>query len=65
MNMDIKDSIKDEIAYCEKKAIEYAEDVKQRTGGKIDLWRGKSEVHQYMAVRLTRLLEFYEQKSKN
>lgn len=58
----IENSIKDEIAYCEKKAIEYKKDATNNIGGVSDYWKGKADAHQYIATRLKRVLKFYEKE---
>lgn len=57
--MNIEDSIRDQIAYCEKKAREYTEEEKKATGGFTDLWRGKAETHKFIAIRLKKILEWH------
>ena len=60
--MTIEDSIKQEILYCEQKVIEYENDAKNKTGGRIHYWQGKADTHRYLAIRLKRVLEFHQPK---
>ncbi len=63
--MSIEDSIKQEIAYCESKVIEYERDAREKTSGKVLYWQGKADTHKYIAIRLKRVLEWHESKPKN
>ena len=58
--MSIEDSIQQEIDYCESKVIEYENDAKRKTAGKVIYWQGKAQTHKYLALRLKRVLEFHK-----
>lgn len=61
MSSSLKNEIKNEILYCEGKALSYKEDAEKGTGGLTDYWKGKSETHAYIAIRLKRALAFHEE----
>lgn len=52
-------NIKEEILYCEKKAREYTKDAELNTGGKAEYWKGKADAHEYIAIRLKRVIEWH------
>lgn len=60
--MSIEDSLKEEILRCKQKVIEYENDAKNKTGGKILYWQGKADTHKYIAIRLQRVLDFHKSK---
>lgn len=59
---DIKHSIKEEILFFENKSKEYAEDVDKNTYEGSDFFRGKSEAYSCAAIRLKKVLDWYDDK---
>jgi len=52
--------IKKEILFFEQKALQYDDDAKPDIVGITEFFKGKAEVYRYAALRLKRLLDFYE-----
>jgi len=59
--MDWRNTLTTEIEYCKTKAKEYREDEKNNTGGFSELWKGKADTHEYMAIRLQRVIDWHKE----
>jgi hypothetical protein len=55
----MEQTIKNEIYYCENKAIEYDKDAEKNTGGRSEYWKGKADTHRFIAKRLKNVLEWH------
>ena len=59
---DVLNAIRTEAKYCESKEMEYSQDYNRNTGNRAEYWRGKADTHRFIAIKLRRQLEWFDQK---